>query len=137
MPKELETTEETSRIDYGIVFSVFMLALVGLMSIYVAVLHDTSGSDPVRAVIMQAVWYVIGGIAIVIIMQFDSEQLWRIAPLVYGVGIFLLIAVLFLYNRQVATQTGAKSWFALGPISFQPSEVMKPAYILMLGRVVT
>lgn len=138
MPKELETTEDNSRVDYGIVFSVFMLALVGLMSIYVATAHDTSASaNPVRAVIMQAAWYVIGGIAIVAIMQFDSEQLWRIAPLVYGLGILLLIAVLIFYNRAVAAQTGAKSWFSLGPISFQPSEVMKPAYILMLGRVVT
>ena len=35
MPKEVETTEDSSRVDYGIVFSVFMLALIGLMSIYV------------------------------------------------------------------------------------------------------
>ncbi|WDC91988.1 FtsW/RodA/SpoVE family cell cycle protein [Latilactobacillus curvatus] len=137
MPKEVETTEDSSRVDYGIVFSVFMLALIGLMSIYVATSHDTSGASSTRAVIMQAAWYVIGGIAIVAIMQFDSEQLWRIAPLAYGLGIFLLIAVLIFYNRAVALQTGAKSWFSLGPISFQPSEVMKPAYILMLGRVVT
>lgn len=40
MPKELEKVDDTSRVDYGIVFSVFMLALVGLMSIYVAVTHD-------------------------------------------------------------------------------------------------
>ena len=137
MPKELEKVDDTSRVDYGIVFSVFMLALVGLMSIYVAVTHDTSSASSTRAVLMQAAWYVIGGIAIVAIMQFDSEQLWRVAPIAYGIGIFLLVAVLFFYNKSVAIQTGAKSWFALGPISFQPSEVMKPAYILMMSRVVT
>lgn len=137
MPKELEKVDDTSRVDYGIVFSVFMLALVGLMSIYVAVTHDTSSASSTRAVLMQAAWYVIGGIAIVAIMQFDSEQLWRVAPIAYGIGIFLLVAVLFFYNRVVAIQTGAKSWFSLGPISFQPSEVMKPAYILMMSRVVT
>ena len=48
-----------------------------------------------------------------------------------------MIAVLIFYDRNTEASTGAKSWFALGPISFQPSEVMKPAYILMLSRVVT
>lgn len=62
--------------------------------------------------------------------------MYKIAPYVFGLGIFLLIAVLFLYNRQVAATTGAKSWFKLGPLTFQPSEIMKPAFILMLARVV-
>ena len=69
-------------------------------------------------------------------MQFDAEQLFKIAPIAYGIGIILLIAVLFLYNKQVFQDTGAKSWFKLGPLTFQPSEVMKPAFILMLARVV-
>ncbi|QFQ93005.1 FtsW/RodA/SpoVE family cell cycle protein [Lacticaseibacillus manihotivorans] len=115
-----------------------LLALIGMAAIYMAVVHDSSASSsPTRAMIMQAVWYVIGGIGIFFVMQFDAEQLWRVAPILYGLGIFLLIAVLFLYSRSVAASTGAKSWFSLGPITFQPSEVMKPAYILMLGRVVT
>ncbi|WP_125708519.1 FtsW/RodA/SpoVE family cell cycle protein [Lacticaseibacillus porcinae] len=115
-----------------------LLALIGMAAIYMAVVHDSSASSsPTHAMIMQAVWYVIGGVGIFFVMQFDAEQLWRVAPILYGLGIFLLIAVLFLYSRSVAASTGAKSWFSVGPITFQPSEVMKPAYILMLGRVVT
>ena len=75
-------------------------------------------------------------IAVVFVMQFDAEQLFKAAPYFYGIGLVLLVAVLFLYSRQVAASTGAKSWFKLGPLTFQPSEVMKPAFILMLARVV-
>lgn len=138
MAQEVTENRNENRIDYGIILSVMLLALIGMAAIYMAVVHDSSASSsPTRAMIMQAVWYVIGGIGIFFVMQFDAEQLWRVAPILYGLGIFLLIAVLFLYSRSVAASTGAKSWFSLGPITFQPSEVMKPAYILMLGRVVT
>ncbi|HBG91273.1 MAG TPA: rod shape-determining protein RodA, partial [Lactobacillus acetotolerans] len=81
-------------------------------------------------------WYVVSIAIVVFVMQFDAEQLFKIAPYIYAIGIILLIAVLFLYNRSVAADTGAKSWFKLGPLSFQPSEIMKPAFILMLARVV-
>ncbi|MCD2256447.1 rod shape-determining protein RodA [Lactobacillus sp. CC-MHH1034] len=132
-----ETTNDgSSRIDYGIILTLMLLALIGLMSLYVAINHDSSAGSPLRAIIIQALWYLIGGIAIIIIMQFDAEQLWKIAPYVYGAGILLLIAVLFLYSRPYEAKTGAKSWFALGSLTFQPSEVMKPAFILMLAKVV-
>ena len=70
-------------------------------------------------------------------MQFDSEQLWKIAPIAYWVGVFLMFAILIFYSRSYYASTGAKSWFAIGPFTFQPSEIMKPAYILMMGRVIT
>ncbi len=111
-----------------------MLALIGLGSIYVAASHDTGTTSVVKAVVSQLIWYAIGTIAIVVIMQFDSEQLWKLVPYAYGVGLFLLFAVLFLYSRSYFVQTGAKSWFAIGPFTFQPSEIMKPAYILMEAR---
>ena len=127
---EIKSNSEGDRIDYGIILSVMLLALIGLVSIYLATAHDTSTlQNPVRATVMQAAWYVIGGIGIFFVMRFDAEQLWRIAPYLYGIGIFLMIAVLIFYDRNTEASTGAKSWFALGPISFQPSEVMKPAYI--------
>lgn len=128
--------DNESRIDWGIIFCVLMLALIGLGSIYVAASHDSSSTSVVKAVVSQLVWYVIGIIAVAIIMQFDSEQLWKIAPYVYWLGIGLLAAVLVFYSRAYAANTGAKSWFALGPFTFQPSEVMKPAYILMMAKVI-
>ncbi|QFX92899.1 rod shape-determining protein RodA [Fructilactobacillus fructivorans] len=127
---------DDNRIDWGIIFCVLMLALVGLESIFVAASHDTSQTSVVKAVVSQLVWYAIGAIAIVVVMQFDSEQLWKLAPYAYWFGIFLLVAVLFLYSRSYEAQTGAKSWFQLGPLTFQPSEIMKPAYILMLAKVI-
>ncbi|WP_461218881.1 FtsW/RodA/SpoVE family cell cycle protein [Lapidilactobacillus salsurivasis] len=138
MPVEKHSEEKRSnRIDYGVLFSVMMLAIFSIVAVYVATYHDSTASSPIRAAIMQVAWYVVGAIAVVVIMQFDAEQLWKIAPYVYGMGILLLLAVLVLYDRQTFTNTGAKSWFKFHSFTFQPSEVMKPAFILMLGRVVT
>ena len=43
-----DNTEVESRIDWGIIFCVLLLALIGLASIYVAASHDSSGSGVVR-----------------------------------------------------------------------------------------
>lgn len=139
MAQEVTPEKKGNRIDYGIILSVMLLALVGMVAIYMAVSHDTSPTigTPRHAMIMQAVWYVIGGVGIFIVMQFDAEQLWRVAPLLYALGIGLLVLVLVKYDPQVFNNTGAKSWFRMGSITFQPSEVMKPAYILMMARVVS
>ncbi|GEL14758.1 FtsW/RodA/SpoVE family cell cycle protein [Pediococcus cellicola] len=128
--------EGDSRIDYGIIFSVLMLALIGLASIYVAAAHDTGGVSVRQQVISQLIWYVLGVVAVVVLMQFDSKQLWQLAPYAYWLGIFLLVMVLFFYSRTYAASTGAKSWFAFRSFTFQPSEVMKPAYILMMSKVI-
>lgn len=128
--------DDQSRIDWGIIFCVLMLALIGLASIYVAATHDSSSTSVLKQVVSQLVWYVIGIVAVVIIMQFDSEQLWKVAPITYWLGIILLASVLVLYSRTYYANTGAKSWFSLFGLTFQPSEVMKPAYILMMGRVI-
>lgn len=137
MQRSARESEENSRIDYGIIFCVLLLALIGLASIYVAATHDTSGTSVVKSVLMQLAWYVIGTLAIIAIMQFDSEQLWKVAPIAYWLGVFLMFAVLVLYSRSYYVSTGAKSWFAIGSVTFQPAEVMKPAYIFMMGRVIT
>ncbi|WP_373747729.1 FtsW/RodA/SpoVE family cell cycle protein, partial [Weissella soli] len=124
-------------IDWNIVFAVLMLAIIGLASIYVAATHDTGSVSVTRMVTMQGLWYVIGIIAVAVIMQFDSERLWRVAPYVFAIGTFLMVAVLIFYSKTYYVETGGKSWFAIGGLTFQPSEIMKPAFILMLGRVIT
>ncbi|MCO6534870.1 FtsW/RodA/SpoVE family cell cycle protein [Lactobacillus sp.] len=137
MVKVQNKTDLFDQIAWNIVIPVLILAAIGLYSIYFAAVDDPSHmGSPLKAVLMQGLWYVISLVIVVFVIQFDAEQLFRIAPYVYGFGIILLIAVLFFYNRSIAADAGAKSWFKLGPISFQPSEVMKPAFILMLARVV-
>ncbi|RMC46275.1 FtsW/RodA/SpoVE family cell cycle protein [Lactobacillus sp. ESL0230] len=137
MVKVENKTNLFNRIAWNIVIPVLLLAAVGLYSIYFAAIDDPSHmGSPVKAVLMQGMWYIISVVIVLFVIQFDADQLFRIAPYVYGFGIVLLIAVLFFYNRSIAADAGAKSWFKLGPISFQPSEVMKPAFILMLARVV-
>ena len=113
MQRKSERTEGNSRIDYGIIFCVLVLALIGLASIYVAANYDKTSTSVMHYVVMQLAWYVIGSIAIVIIMQFDSEQLWKIAPFIFGIGMFLMYAILIFYSRSYFASTGAKSWFAI------------------------
>lgn len=124
-----------SKIDYGIILSIMLLAIISIATLF-ATTYMIEGKG-LQITIMQVIWYIVGIIAIVVIMQFDSEQLWKLAPIAYGVGLLLLVLVLFFYDRPTAAFTGAKSWFKIGPITFQPAEVMKIAFILMLARVVT
>lgn len=127
--------EKKSRIDYGIVLSLLVLFLISVATIFSTtyLINDLG----ISATVMQVVWYAVGTVAIIVIMQFDSEQLWKLTPILYWGGIILLVLVLFFYDRDTALRTGARSWFAIGPLSFQPSELVKITFILYLSRIVT
>ncbi|EDP69049.1 Rod-shape determining protein [Carnobacterium sp. AT7] len=129
------TENKETKIDYGIILSVMLLAIISIATIFSTTY--LTGNTGIGATLMQVIWYVVGTVAIIVIMQFDSEQLWKLAPIAYGVGLFLLVLVLFFYDRSLEFSTGAKSWFKIGGLTFQPSEIMKVAFILMLARVVT
>ncbi|MGX7092636.1 FtsW/RodA/SpoVE family cell cycle protein [Hutsoniella sourekii] len=124
-----------NRVDYGIILTVILLAIIGLVSVY-ATTALIEGQD-LRPTLFHALWYGVGALAIIVVMQFNAEQYWRMAKYLYGFGLILLVLVLIFYDREVAFETGATSWFRLGPFSFQPSEVFKPAYILFQAQIIT
>ncbi|MBG9982001.1 FtsW/RodA/SpoVE family cell cycle protein [Aerococcaceae bacterium DSM 111020] len=127
--------QNDSRVDYGIVLTVILLAIIGLVSVYsTTYLIEDLGLTPT---LFHGLWYAIGTIAIIVVMQLNSEQYWKISGYLYVFGLILLVLVLFFYDRQLAAEVSAKSWFRFGPISFQPSEIFKPAYIVFLSRVIT
>lgn len=129
------TKSNDSRIDYGIILNVLILAIIGLLSVY-ATTTMIEGSN-VTPTLLHALWYAVGALIVIVVIQFDSEQYWKLSAFLYGGGLLLLVLVLFLYDRQMEALTGAKSWFIIGPFSFQPSELFKPAFIVFLARVVT
>lgn len=136
MAKVQEESKWYDRIAWGVIIPVVLLSFVSFYAIYNASVNDSSYGTPTKTVAMQIVWYAISWVMVAFIMRFDAEQIFKLAPYLYVAGIFLLVAVLFLYDRTTAASSGAKSWFVVGPVSFQPSEVMKPAFILQLARVV-
>lgn len=129
--------ETASRIDYGIVLCIMLLALIGLISLYstMTLMQDAG----LRVPIMQGIWYVLGTGVAAVIMLFDSEQLWKLTNILYWIGIISLIFTLFFYDRSLAASTGARSWINIPIINFtlQPSEFVKIPYILILAKTTT
>ncbi|MDX1973946.1 MAG: rod shape-determining protein RodA [Candidatus Sumerlaeia bacterium] len=75
-------------------------------------------------------WAGIACVGLVVAVVLDYRWLAKIAPAAYGVNLLLLILVLVV-GREV---NGAKSWFRVGPVSFQPAETMKLLTVLMLAQ---
>lgn len=124
------------RIDYGIILLIMLLAIISIVSLYSTTVLIQN--DPVSMTIRQVMWYGLGAIAVFVLMQFDSEQFWKMTPYLYVLGILLLILTLLFYDRDLAAKTGGKSWIRLGPLgTIQPSELVKIPFIMILAKVVT
>ncbi|MDR0300534.1 MAG: FtsW/RodA/SpoVE family cell cycle protein [Streptococcaceae bacterium] len=125
-----------SRIDYALILPVFLLILIGFVALWFSLTTDY----PLKAntlLIQQGAWLLVGMAAAFFVMHLDVRALWSIAPIIYGVGLVLMIIPVFFYSRAVYLATGAKSWIAIAGTSlFQPSELMKVAYVLFLSRLI-
>ena len=87
MEKKLKASND-NRIDYGVILPVFLLCLIGLLSLYVALSHDPNNPAVLKGVGMQVVWYLVGAAAIVVIMhsEFQMDLETDSLPLWFGVS---------------------------------------------------
>ncbi|MBO7511150.1 MAG: FtsW/RodA/SpoVE family cell cycle protein, partial [Bacteroidales bacterium] len=121
-------------LDWYLVGVYLLLVLIGWLNIY------ASEYDPenVRSILSwemrsgkQLVW--IGtslGLGVLILFFISPRSLETLAPLLYGIMLLLLVAVIFLG----ANTRGSHSWFVLGPVSFQPAELSKITTALLLAN---
>ncbi|MGX7148377.1 FtsW/RodA/SpoVE family cell cycle protein [Enterococcus ureasiticus] len=126
-----------NRIDYGVILPVFLLSIIGILSLYVALSNDPNRPEIGNMLMKQGLWYLVGGLSIVIVMNFSSKLLWRLTPVFYAIGLIMMGLLLKFYDPFLESQTGSKNWISIGGTTFQPSELMKVAFILMLAYVVT
>lgn len=125
-----------SRIDYSLILPVFFLLLIGIVAVYIAVSQDYP-DNVIQMVGQQIVWIVIGSIAAFLVMFFNTKFLWQITPFLYLLGLALMVLPLFFYSPSLVASTGAKNWVTIGGVTlFQPSELMKMAYIVMMARII-
>ena len=109
-------------IDPPLFGGVAVLAVLGSVVLYSAADQSTS------VLVKQFVRFGVGFVAMIAIAQFSPRQLLRLAPLIYALGVVLLIIVFF-----IGTGRGADRWLDLGFIRFQPSEIMKLAVPLAVA----
>ena len=123
----------TSRLDYGLVFILFLLFLASCIAIYSA-----QGQYVGNFLFKQIFWYVVGTVIIAVVIRIDSDQLKKISWYVYGLGLgvlgFLIVAPASIAPRI----NGSKNWFKLpgGLGTIQPSELVKVFLILALAKVI-
>ena len=119
-------------IDWVMVVIYLALVLFGWISIYAATYDEMHPSifDLAKNHGKQALWIGLALVIGLIMMFFDTRFFETFAYPIYGFALFLLLAVLVLGTEV----KGAQSWFVLGPVSFQPSEIAKFGTALALAK---
>ena len=104
---------------------------VGILALYSASTASADITDPKKLVyVKQAYWLGISFCAMIIMVLFSYRWLSRLAFPIYGLTIGLLIAVAFL-GKEIS---GSQRWLVFGPVSFQPSEIVKISVAIILAR---
>jgi rod shape determining protein RodA len=120
-------TRTRPRVDLNFLGTALVLAAIGCLLVYSATFFNEPGLGTFKR---QMIWVGIGlGLAI-LILTVDYHVLFDIAPILYGIGLVLLVYLL-LWGQLTAN---VKSWIRIGGFQFQPSEFMKVFTALMLAR---
>jgi len=117
-----------SNLDLNFLGTALVIAAIGCLLVYSATYF--SEEPALKTFKRQIVWVLIGIALLILFLLVDYHVLFDIAPILYGIGIALLIYLLA-WGRLTAN---VKSWIHIGGFQFQPSEFMKIFTALMLAR---
>ncbi len=121
-------------IDWKIVVCYLLLVLIGWISIYSAG-HSAEGALPITDIHSRAgkqmLWIGISIIVGLVILFLIKPYLWEVISTPAYVLVLFLLLLTIIFGTEI---NGSKSWFKLGPISFQPCEVSKICTSLLLAH---
>ena len=108
------------------------LVSFGIINIYSSSFNEslTNLFDMSSIVGKQVIFFFLSLIAFTFILFIKSKFIDNSTSIIYFLSIILLVG-LFIFGVE---RGGAKSWYALGPISFQPSELAKFGTALFLSK---
>src|SRR5438270_1486987 len=114
-------------LNWLLLVTMLALAIFGVIAIYSATYmrDDPAAQDFWRK---QANWVAVGFLAFMAVSLIDYHWIkWGALPM-YAAGIIFLILTRFMGAKVY----GARSWFRLGPINFQPAQLAVIAGIMVL-----
>lgn len=107
-----------------------LVALILLNTFFGMLMISSAGGG--KYLLIQALAFLLGIGGVVALMILDYDYLAQISQYLYGAGVLLLVLVLI--PGIGAVRGGARSWFALGPISIQPAEIAKIFFIITFSK---
>ncbi|MBS0616900.1 MAG: rod shape-determining protein RodA [Spirochaetes bacterium] len=118
--------ERFARLDWLLIGLTVSATLIGVMVLYGG---GVTGEELAHKKI---VWLILSVIVMLIFANVNYQLLGSFAPMIYAVGILALILVMIPHvGKEVK---GARSWFSLFGISFQPAELMKLVLVITLSK---
>jgi rod shape determining protein RodA len=114
-------------LPWGMICLVLAISLIGLAAVYSAT-YTAKGPSPLYY--RQLVWVSCGIIVMFLMMIPDYHTVGRYAYVLYAVSLVFLMLVMVAGRIGM----GAQRWLALGPFTFQPSELAKLSVTLALAR---
>jgi cell division protein FtsW len=119
-------------VDKWLFGATLVLVVIGLLMVFSAsaVMAKERFGSPYAFVLRQSLWAVFGLTAMTILMQVDYRRFNKPNIVFPAVAVtILLLLVAFLMHDSHATHR----WIRFGALSFQPSEIAKPALVLFLA----
>lgn len=121
------------RFDFVLMITTILLSIYGFIMINSATMSKAAGSEPFLKTQIIAFALGMGALFVLVLIDYD----------IYGnfyIPIYVLTNLLLLYtliNPVEASEWGdVRSWIAIGPVSFQPSEVAKFGVIVSLAKFI-
>ncbi|MGL4607734.1 MAG: rod shape-determining protein RodA [Eubacteriaceae bacterium] len=122
------------KLDLGLIVSMTLLYLIGMVCIYVATNAEGVAKDGSQIyLIKQGVSFIIGCVMIVMMLKSDYNIFSRIWKWIYGISIFLLLIVFI--PGIGTTNMGTTGWISFGFFEVQTSEIAKLGFILSFAKV--
>ncbi len=114
-------------VEWGILICCLILLCIGLVALFSAT-QDAEHEEFQK----QIVWALISIPIMVIVLFIDYNLIAKISPVLYGLALIALVAVLF-----TEPINGASSWFKISDsITIQPSEFAKVILIIFLAYII-
>lgn len=116
----------------GITFLLVVFGLVMVLSAsYVTSLGNGDGA--LSVFFRQAIWAVLGFVALGILSRLPIAVIQRLSPFYFLVMLGLQVLVLIIGTEVY----GNKNWIRIGELSFQPSEFLKVGLVLVLAGMLS
>ena len=130
-------------LDMPLLIFILVLLAIGLVMLFSASYANSYylQGNSYYYISRQAVFAVFGVAAMLLISTFDYHSFHKLAIVIFGVSLFLLVFLLicrYAHIESIANwECDATRWLNFGIVSFQPSEIAKFALIVLFAHMIS